>query len=200
MKVAVLGAAGTVARAIVRDLAESEECSSLLLLDRDGPGAEAVAADHGAGKASAAGLDASDGLAEALDGCRVLVNAAGHRINLEAMEAALTAGCHYVDLGGLYWMTARQIELDERFIEAELLAVIGMGASPGQTNVMAERVSTPRPPPPSPRQTRRSPPMSSPAARPDARRSSPPSPGRSRPGGWAAGSSRSRPRRRPSSG
>jgi saccharopine dehydrogenase (NAD+, L-lysine-forming) len=141
VKVAVLGAAGTVAPAIVRDLAESEECSSLLLLDRDGPGAEAVAARHGAGKASTARVDARDGLAEALDGCQVLVNAASYRINLEAMEAALTAGCHYVDLGGLYWMTARQIELDERFIEAELLAVIGMGASPGQTNVMAERVA-----------------------------------------------------------
>ena len=34
--VAVLGAGGIIARAIVRDLAESEEVSSLLLLDLDG--------------------------------------------------------------------------------------------------------------------------------------------------------------------
>ena len=35
MRVAVLGAAGTIAPAIVRDLAESEEVSALRLLDLD---------------------------------------------------------------------------------------------------------------------------------------------------------------------
>lgn len=137
MNVAVLGAAGTIARAIVRDLAESPEVSELLLLDRDGPGAEAVAAEHGLGKARAVQLDARAGLAAAIAGAGMLVNAASYRLNLDAMEAALAAGCHYVDLGGLYWMTASQLELDERFVAAGLLAVLGMGASPGKTNVMA---------------------------------------------------------------
>jgi saccharopine dehydrogenase (NAD+, L-lysine-forming) len=67
----------------------------------------------------------------------VLVNAASYRVNLDAMRAALEAGCHYLDLGGLYWMTARQLELDSEFEKAGLLALLGMGSSPGKTNVMA---------------------------------------------------------------
>jgi hypothetical protein len=136
VKVAVLGAGGAVGGAIVRDLAPSQEVALLLLLDRDGP-ALARAAEQAPGRARAVTLDAPAGLAEAIAGCGVLVNAAGYRLNLEAMEAALAAGCHYVDLGGLYWMTARQLELDERFIAAELIGVLGAGASPGTTNLMA---------------------------------------------------------------
>jgi saccharopine dehydrogenase (NAD+, L-lysine-forming) len=139
MTVAVLGAAGTIAPAIVRDLAQSPEVGELLLLDLDGERAAQVAAEHGGGRARAAAVDARAGLAAAIDGCRVLVNAASYRLNLVAMEAALAAGCDYLDLGGLYWMTARQLELHERFERAGRLAVLGIGSSPGKTNVMALR-------------------------------------------------------------
>jgi lysine 6-dehydrogenase len=140
VRVAVLGAGGTIAPAIVRDLAESEEVASLELLDLDGERAAAVAAQRGLGKAAATAVDARGGaLADALEGCDVLVNAASYRVNLDAMEASLDAGCHYLDLGGLYWMTGRQLELGERFERAGLLALLGMGSSPGKTNVMARR-------------------------------------------------------------
>ena len=69
--------------------------------------------------------------------CDVLVNCASYRVNLEAMRACLAAGCHYIDLGGLYWLTGRQLELHEEFERAGLLALLGMGSSPGKTNVMA---------------------------------------------------------------
>src|ERR1700722_4877649 len=55
------------------------------------------------------------------------------------MQACLSAGCHYLDLGGLYWMTGRQLALDEEFRRAGRLAVLGIGSSPGKTNVMAAR-------------------------------------------------------------
>jgi saccharopine dehydrogenase-like NADP-dependent oxidoreductase len=139
VRVAVLGASGTIARAIVRDLAESSEVDELVLLDLDGERAAQVAAEHGAGKASARAIDARDGFAPALAGCATLVNAASYRLNLVAMEAALEAGCDYLDLGGLYWMTARQLQLHDRFAQAGRLAVLGMGSSPGKTNVMAAR-------------------------------------------------------------
>ena len=137
-EVAVLGAAGTIAGAIVRDLAESDEVGGLRLLDLDADRAGEVAERHGAGKARARAVDARQpgALATALEGCQVLVNSASYRINLEAMEAAVAAGCHYLDLGGLYWMTAQQLELGERFAQADRLALLGMGSSPGKTNVM----------------------------------------------------------------
>jgi saccharopine dehydrogenase-like NADP-dependent oxidoreductase len=136
VKVAVLGAAGTIARAIVHDLAESAEVDELLLLDRDGAMPLAAAEEQIGGRAAAVELVAPAGLTAAIAGCQVLVNAAGRAGDLEAMEAALAAGCHYIDLD---WAEARQVELDERFIAADLIAVLGMGASPGMTNVMAER-------------------------------------------------------------
>ncbi|HYJ00382.1 MAG TPA: saccharopine dehydrogenase NADP-binding domain-containing protein [Thermoleophilaceae bacterium] len=139
LRTAVLGAGGIIAPAIVRDLAESEEVGELLLLDLDGERAAAVAKTHGGPRARAAEVDARGGLADALGDVDVLVNSASYRVNLDAMRACLEAGSHYVDLGGLYWMTGDQLELSPEFERAGLLALLGMGSSPGKTNVMAAR-------------------------------------------------------------
>ena len=100
-----------------------------------------MAETHGGGKATGAALDIRDAgaAAAALAGATVLVNSASYRINLAAMEAALAAGAHYIDLGGLFHVTREQVELDERFRAAGLLAVLGMGSAPGKTSVMAAR-------------------------------------------------------------
>ncbi|HEY1523445.1 MAG TPA: saccharopine dehydrogenase NADP-binding domain-containing protein [Solirubrobacteraceae bacterium] len=137
--VAVLGAGGTIAPAIVRDLAESEKVGELVLLDLDGARAAEVAAQHAPGRATARAVDAREGdaLARALEGVDVLVNSGSYRINLEAMQACLDAGAHYLDLGGLYWMTQRQLEFGDAFERAGLVAILGIGSSPGKTNLMA---------------------------------------------------------------
>lgn len=89
LDVAILGAGGTIAPAIVRDLADSEEVGSMLLVDLVPDRAREVASSHGAGKARARGIDArrNGALAEAIHGCDVLINSASYRINLEAMRA-----------------------------------------------------------------------------------------------------------------
>jgi lysine 6-dehydrogenase len=139
VKVAVLGAGGTIAPAIVRDLAESDEVTALRLLDLDRDRAEAVAREHGRGKAQARLADAAGDLAEQLAGMEVLVNSAAYRVNLAAMAACLEAGCHYLDLGGLYHVTAKQLALSPRFEQSGLLALLGIGSSPGKTNLLAAR-------------------------------------------------------------
>jgi saccharopine dehydrogenase (NAD+, L-lysine-forming) len=141
LSVAVLGAGGTIAPAIVRDLAESEEVARMVLLDLDGSRAEAVAAAQGGGKATSRAADARavDEMAGLLEGADVLVNTASYRVNPDAMRACLKAGCNYLDLGGLYWMTGRQLELAGDFERAGLLALLGIGSSPGKTNLMAAR-------------------------------------------------------------
>ena len=137
LTVAVLGAGGIIAPAIVRDLAESEEVETMRLLDLDGARAAEVAATHAPGRASAEAVDARDGLADVLRACDVLVNSASYRINLDVMRACLEAGCHYIDLGGLYWLTGKQLELSGEFERAGLTAVLGIGSAPGKTNLMA---------------------------------------------------------------
>jgi lysine 6-dehydrogenase len=139
MRVAVLGAGGTIAPAIVRDLAESEEVTALRLLDLDLRRAEEVALDHGLGKAQAYQADATSNLTEQLAGIDVLVNSAAYRINLAAMSSCLEAGCHYMDLGGLYHVTREQLVLSARFEAQGLLALLGIGSAPGKTNLLAAR-------------------------------------------------------------
>ncbi len=142
MRVAILGAGGTIAPAIVRDLAESEEVTAMRLLDIDLRKAEAVAMEHGGGKAQARQADATAGLAEQLEGMEVLVNSAAYRINLAAMRACLDAGCHYMDLGGLYHVTAEQLQLSGEFEQRGKLALLGIGSAPGKTNLLAARAMT----------------------------------------------------------
>src|SRR5690349_24943039 len=139
ISVAVLGAGGTIAPAIVADLAQSDEVKGMTLLDLDAAKAQAVADAHGSGKASASEIDARsvDDLAAAIGDASVLVNTASYRVNLEAMRACLQAGCHYLDLGGLYWMTGRQLALGPEFERVGRLAVLGIGSSPGKTKLMA---------------------------------------------------------------
>jgi lysine 6-dehydrogenase len=140
-RVAVVGAGGIIGPAIVATLAEEEAVSEIVCLDVNGERAADVADRHGRGKAAGEALDIRDGEASvrALQGATVMVNTASYRINLAAMEAALAAGCHYVDLGGLFHVTREQVKLDARFREAGLLAVLGMGSAPGKTSVMAAR-------------------------------------------------------------
>lgn len=126
----MLGAAGLMGSAIVRDLQESPEISGVAELDRQRSRAQG---------ADIAAVDAADRqqLTLALEGIDLLVVAADYRVNLAAMDAALAARCHYVDLGGLYHVAAEQLALHEQFERAGLLAILGCGAAPGRTNVMA---------------------------------------------------------------
>ena len=82
---------------------------------------------HGGGKARAAEADARAGLATALDGVDVLVNSASYRVNLDAMRACLEAGCHYIDLGGLYHLTGEQLGLRRRVPRGRAAGAAGHG-------------------------------------------------------------------------
>jgi saccharopine dehydrogenase-like NADP-dependent oxidoreductase len=139
--VAVVGAAGIIGPAVVASLAEHESVERILVLDMNAEGAREAAERHGGGRATAGALDITDRerAAAAVADADVLLNSAAYRVNLAAMEVALAAGAHYVDLGGLFHVTLEQLELDARFRAAGLLAVLGMGSTPGKTNVMAAR-------------------------------------------------------------
>jgi len=135
--VAVLGGAGAMGRAAVHHLAVSRR--RVLVLDADAAAARRTARVYGGRSARSASVDARDPrhLARALRSAAVVVHCAPYAFNLGVMQAALEAGCHYVDLGGLFHTTRRQLRLHREFRRAGLLAVLGMGSAPGITNVMA---------------------------------------------------------------
>jgi saccharopine dehydrogenase-like NADP-dependent oxidoreductase len=132
--IAVIGAAGTIGRKVLEFLGTW--------------GVEAAPRDFRL--AGDEHVDARDpgSLAQALAGASVCVNCADYRLNLDVMEGSLRAGCHYVDLGGLFHMTRRQLELGDRFRSAGLSAILGMGSAPGKTNLLARMVIEDLPSPP----------------------------------------------------
>ncbi len=133
-RIAVLGA-GAMGSAAVRLLARHRDEVDLLVLDVDPARAEAVAREVGA---AARGFDATSGeLIEILREVRAVASCLPYRLNLRVMQAALAAGCHYADLGGLFHTTRKQLELDARYREAGVAAVLGIGSAPGLTNVLA---------------------------------------------------------------
>ena len=134
---AVLGGAGAMGRATVHDLTGSG--LAVRLLESDTRTAERVARRYGHGRARVVEVDARDAssMAGALRGVRVLVNCAPYAFNPGAMRASLEAGSHYLDLGGLFHTTRRQLGLDGEFRRAGRLAVLGMGSAPGIVNVLA---------------------------------------------------------------
>jgi saccharopine dehydrogenase-like NADP-dependent oxidoreductase len=84
-------------------------------------------------------VSAPASLARALRGATAVVASLPYRHNLEAMRGALRAGAHYVDLGGLFHVTRRQLALAGAFRRRGLMAILGMGSAPGILNVMAVR-------------------------------------------------------------
>lgn len=72
----------------------------------------------------------------------VVVNSTWYEFNLHVMSAAIRAGVHYVDLGGLYHMTLKQLKLNHEAKDAGVTCVLGMGSTPGTMNVMAAHAAS----------------------------------------------------------
>jgi lysine 6-dehydrogenase len=71
----------------------------------------------------------------------VVINSTSHHFNLPVMRAALAANVHYLDLGGLFHFTRRQLKLHSLFEKKGLTAILGMGCAPGVANLLAKWAS-----------------------------------------------------------
>ncbi len=140
MRLVVLGG-GAMGRITVRALAEDERVTQVVVGDMNVAAAERAVAALGVGreKVSVTACDVRDVAATAalLRGADAVLNATDYTFNLEVMRAALMARIPYADLGGLFHMTRRQYELDGAFREAGVTAALGIGSTPGITNLLA---------------------------------------------------------------
>lgn len=139
MRIVVLGGAGKMGAIAVEDLVVNPRVDAVVLADRDMEGAAAIAEYLDSPKLSIVESDLNDhaalvALLEPADAC---VNATVYYTNLKVMEACIEAGTHYTDMGGLFHGTLKQLELNDRFAEAGISAVLGMGSAPGAPNILA---------------------------------------------------------------
>jgi len=148
MKITVLGGAGKMGCISVQDLANDNRVDEVVIADVDVKQAQIVADYLKSPKVKVQKVDIKDeeNFVEALKGSDVCLNATVYYTNLPVMEACLKAGAHYTDMGGLFHTTWKQLKLHDRFAEAGLSAVLGMGSAPGIPNIQsryaADRLDT----------------------------------------------------------
>lgn len=139
-KIAVFGGAGAMGQAIVRDLVSFSNFDQIIIADLDEKKARTLADSLPKKNVTSTFVNIQDpeSMIGVLKNVDILINSTPYYFNVSVMNAALTAGCHYLDLGGLFHVTKKQLALAEQFKAKQLLAILGMGAAPGITNVMAD--------------------------------------------------------------
>lgn len=140
MRVLIVGGAGDMGQVACATVAADPNVSGVVVADRDGGRAAEVASAIG-GKATSLELDITDAaaLAAALGGADVVLNTVGpfYRFGRPVLEAAIAARVHYVDINDDWEPTVDMLTLHDDAVEAGVVAIIGMGASPGVSNLLA---------------------------------------------------------------
>ncbi|WOF75979.1 saccharopine dehydrogenase NADP-binding domain-containing protein [Parvibaculaceae bacterium PLY_AMNH_Bact1] len=141
MKVLVLGAGGMGAKA-AETVAQFDEISTLTVTDLDFECAGTIAKKCGP-KASALKLDVTDtnALHGALNEADAVLNCVGpfFRFGVPILTAAIETGTPYFDICDDPEPTLEMLALDEKAKARNMLAIVGMGASPGISNLLAAK-------------------------------------------------------------
>lgn len=139
MRVVVLGA-GLQGIATALDLAWNENMEEILIADYEKERAEHVAQlcnEKYGNKVTPVQCDVSDfdNLVNMIKGYDLCINVVNYYWNVHVMKACLKAHIHYMDLGGLYVESVKQLKLDQDFKDAGLIAITGIGGCAGVTNI-----------------------------------------------------------------
>ncbi|MDO1451869.1 saccharopine dehydrogenase NADP-binding domain-containing protein [Rhodocytophaga aerolata] len=144
MKVILLGAGG-MGRWAAHTAVSFKLITRLTVADHNLAYARQLA-DHCGSKAQAMALDVTDqrALLRALQAHDVVLNCVGpyYRFGLPTLKAAIEAGCHYLDLCDDWEPTLEILQLSEPARQAAITAIIGLGASPGISNLLAMKLAT----------------------------------------------------------
>jgi lysine 6-dehydrogenase len=126
-----------------RYIAQIPGATMVTVADQRLPGALQTANDLAGSPAAiqALELDANDSanLAEAIAGHDIVVNAVGpfYRFGVPILSAVIAAGRHYVDICDDWEPTIDMLELDASARVSGSICVVGAGASPGASNLLA---------------------------------------------------------------
>ncbi|MGJ6969028.1 saccharopine dehydrogenase NADP-binding domain-containing protein [Streptosporangium sp. G11] len=140
MNIVVLGGAGHMGSHAVTHLAALPFVQNLVIGDRDMDGARKLAEIVGQ-KARAARVDVTDPeqLAAVMADADAVVSTVGpfFRLGGTVLDAALLKGCHYVDICDDPVPTMELLSRDATARQANVSAIVGAGASPGISNLLA---------------------------------------------------------------
>lgn len=127
-------------RYATRTLLGDPRIDEIVVADRDGPRAAAWASECGP-RVSARQVDVTDApaLRAAIESVDVVMNTVGpyFRFGVPILKAALEVGRAYVDICDDWEPTLAMLELDGLARDRGVTAVIGMGITPGVSNLLA---------------------------------------------------------------
>ena len=141
LKVLTLGGSGDMGRMSVAILLESPEVSSITVADKNYERAKTFIKMIGSDKLSAIGIDVieHDNLVQLISDYDIVVNTVGpfYKFAKPIMEAIIEAKRNYVDICDDWKPTLDLLEMNEKAKNTGITAIIGIGASPGITNLMS---------------------------------------------------------------
>jgi len=139
MKLVSLGAGG-MGRYAARTAVTFDFVDELVVADLDETAATRFAESLGP-KARGTRVDVTDesALAGLFSGAGAVLNTVGpfFRLGPPVLRAAIRAGCHYLDINDDWESTEVMLAMDGEARARGVTAVIGMGASPGMSNLLA---------------------------------------------------------------
>jgi len=144
-KVIVLGGCGAVGSVAVKALAGQDMFSEIVIGDMNIEKAEEIISQIPSKNVSAKKLDAGDSesIKAAIEGIDIVLNCVGpfYKTVKTILATVIDAGIEYIDICDDVDVTLDILDMDEQAKNAGITALIGMGASPGATNLVAKYIA-----------------------------------------------------------
>ncbi|MHA1293040.1 MAG: saccharopine dehydrogenase family protein [Promethearchaeota archaeon] len=144
MKILALGGCGDMGRMAIAILLESPKVTSITVADIDIELAKTYIKLIGSEKLSAVQIDVThrDKLVELIKSHDIILNTIGPYFKFGKLifEAVLEAKKDYIDICDDWKPMLEILEMDEKAKNADITAIVGMGASPGISNLLAMHV------------------------------------------------------------
>ncbi len=141
MKILALGGAGAMGAVASRTAVRMPGVDELVIADRDLGAATTRARELAPAPVRACAVDVDDDVAlrGALESADLVLNTVGpyYRYGPRVLRAAIDTGTHYLDICDDWEPVVEMLALDAAARAAGITAVIGMGASPGISNLLA---------------------------------------------------------------
>src|SRR5260370_23466563 len=139
MHIVVLGGAGAMGRVTARAVSEYDDIDQVTVADYNEARAQELVAALNSSKVQACQVDVTNEarLRQLIRGADVALSAVDYVFNLLILQACRQARVHYGDLGGLFHMTRKRMSLHSEGEAAGNTAIMGMGGTPGITNILA---------------------------------------------------------------
>lgn len=140
MRVLAIGGGGGMGRHAVSLIQSFDAVIEITVADLNESSADSFAAEMNS-KVSALGLDVNDSeaMSRAMQNSDIVVNTSGpfYRFGVPILQAAINEGCNYLDICDDWEPTIEMLKLDQAAKTAGVTAIVGLGASPGISNMLA---------------------------------------------------------------